>query len=178
METRGHDPSGVHAENQCGRRHYPTPAREAQKARPRHGQPCHGGSWTLAEGGQADPGEHPCAAKSLPAGSNNTLAQAISEACHTAAPTLEDFANAYRPQGEKLIAAGMNSMLSDKYFGQWLVLHRPFRNLAELADHPDMPDSLPGNYRYFALALLHAATFWRDTGAIEEQMALEAHSRL
>ena len=115
--------------------------------------------------------------KACQAGSNNTLAQAISEACHTAAPTLEDFANAYRPQGEKLIAAGMNSMLSDKYFGQWLVLHRPFRNIAELADHPDMPDSLPGNYRYFALALLHAATFWRDTGAIEEQMALEAHSR-
>ena len=47
-------------------------------------------------------------------------------------PELEDFANNYISQGEKLVAACVYSMLNDRYYGQWVVLHVPFRQLAEL----------------------------------------------
>ena len=108
---------------------------------------------------------------------NNTLAETLSKDLELPLPSLENFANDYMPRGEKLIAAGMYSMLSDKYYGQWLVLHRPFRQVEELDEHPQMPSNLPDNYRHFALALLHAPAFWRDHGAIQAQMALEANSR-
>ncbi|CAE7243636.1 unnamed protein product [Symbiodinium sp. CCMP2592] len=95
-----------------------------------------------------------------------------------AAPSLEEFANDYQCRGEKLIAAGMNSMLHDKYYGQWLVLHRPFRHLEDLqAMHPDIREKVPLHYQQFALALRHAPDFWENDRAIEAQMELEAQSR-
>eukprot|EP00913_Durusdinium_trenchii_P021654 g20346.t1 len=47
-------------------------------------------------------------------------------------PEVEEFANSYKPQAEKLVAASMYSMLNDRYYGQWLVLHKPFREVEEL----------------------------------------------
>ena len=44
---------------------------------------------------------------------------------------LEGFANQYQTKGEKMVAAGRNSMMNDKFHGQWLVLHRPFRHLED-----------------------------------------------
>ena len=45
---------------------------------------------------------------------------------------LTEYANAYVPRGEKLVAASTYSMLNDRYYGQWVVLHRPFRDIEEL----------------------------------------------
>ena len=44
------------------------------------------------------------------------------------AQTLEDFAASYRMQGEKVVAAETVSKFNDRFFGQWLMLHVPFRS--------------------------------------------------
>ena len=91
---------------------------------------------------------------------------------------LEAFANDYKPQGEKLIAAGMCSMLNDRYYGQWLVLRKPFRAIQDLrAAAPAGLDCVPAHYQNFALALCLAPEMWEDDGRIRAQMALEAHNR-
>ena len=48
--------------------------------------------------------------------------------------TLEVFANSYTCRGEKLAAVTFHSMLNDRYYGQWLAMHRPFRRLEEFAE--------------------------------------------
>ena len=93
------------------------------------------------------------------------------------APTLEDFANSCPCRGDKLVAAGMNSMMNDKYYGQWLVLNKPFRRIEDLASQADILEKVPAHYRQFALALHHAPHFWDDDAAIKAQMELEAQSR-
>ena len=40
---------------------------------------------------------------------------------------LETFARKVKPRGEKMVAADSVMRLNDKYFGQWLALHEPFR---------------------------------------------------
>ena len=94
------------------------------------------------------------------------------------APSLEAFANAYQCRGEKLVAAGMHSMSSDRYYGQWLVLNVPFRRLEGfLAAASDIVEKVPAHYQHFAIALRCAPNFWGDDRAIEEQMALEAQTK-
>ena len=44
----------------------------------------------------------------------------------------------YEIFGEKVVAAEMVSMLNDKFFGQWLALHVPFRQLDDLLV-PEIP---------------------------------------
>ena len=94
------------------------------------------------------------------------------------ARTLEAFVNEYKCRGEKLVAAGMHSMSNDRYYGQWLVLNVPFRLLEDfLSTETDIVEKVPVHYRHFAIALRRAPSFWGDDRAIEEQMALEAHSK-
>eukprot|EP00913_Durusdinium_trenchii_P012784 g12002.t1 len=91
---------------------------------------------------------------------------------------LDAFANNYKPRGEKLVAAGTCSMLNDRYYGQWLVLRRPFRAIADLqAAAPQVSERVPAHYQNFALALCLAPNMWGDDAAIRAQMDLEAHSR-
>ena len=91
---------------------------------------------------------------------------------------LEDYANHYAPKAEKLVAATMYSMFSDKYYGQWVLLHKPFRRVDELTQEiAGRLDKVPLHYRYFALALLAAPEMWRNDEAIREQMELEAQSK-
>ena len=45
--------------------------------------------------------------------------------------TLEEYANCLPCKGEKLISATPYSMLSDRFYGQRLVLDAPFRNMEE-----------------------------------------------
>jgi len=52
--------------------------------------------------------------------------------------TIEAFANAFSMSGEKVVACAMGSRLRDKFFGQWLVLHVPFRNPIELLQIPEL----------------------------------------
>ena len=47
---------------------------------------------------------------------------------------LEQFANVCSMQGEKLVACDMLSIFNDRWFGQWLALRKPFRNLDDLLD--------------------------------------------
>ena len=45
--------------------------------------------------------------------------------------SLEAFARRCTPRGEKMISADMVSRKNDKFYGQWLALHVPFRSFAE-----------------------------------------------
>ena len=88
---------------------------------------------------------------------------------------LEDFANAFVPNGEKAIAAMTNSRLNDKFYGQWLVLNCPFRALEDFHTlAPDVMEKVPERYRNFALCMHHAPGFWTDDAAIRGSMELEA----
>ena len=93
-------------------------------------------------------------------------------------PEVEEFANSYKPQAEKLVAASMYSMLNDRYYGQWLVLRKPFRELEDLTNaFADVATQAPPHYKYFAMALHAAPEFWGNDGSIQSQMELEAHSQ-
>lgn len=97
---------------------------------------------------------------------------------HVGLTSKEDFANAYTTRGQKLIAASTHSMLNDKYYGQWLVLHKPFRRLEDFeAAAPDIKDKVNQKYRNFALRLHHAPDFWGNRAAIQEAMELEAANK-
>ncbi len=65
---------------------------------------------------------------------------------------IQDFANQYSTRGQKLIAASTYSMLNDKYYGQWLGLHKPFRRLEAFeAAAPEIREKV--NQKYFNFAL-------------------------
>ncbi len=105
-----------------------------------------------------------------------TLAAFAKEKTGADVEELHDFVNNYKTRGEKLVAAGFYSMFNDKYFGQWLVLHKPFKKLQHFhKDAPDVIEKVPPRYRNFALAMHHAPEFWGNDDAIQEQMELEAH---
>lgn len=88
--------------------------------------------------------------------------------------TLEQWVNATPTQADVMIAAVTTSRFSDTYYGQWLVLHCPFRELHELRD--DQVQLVPEGYRYFAMCLLRRPDFWRDLGAVQRDLELEAFS--
>ena len=48
--------------------------------------------------------------------------------------SLESFANTCPMKGQKLIACDMLSLFNDRWFGQWLALRKPFRDLEKLLD--------------------------------------------
>ena len=94
-------------------------------------------------------------------------------------PAIEEYANDYKSQAEKLVAASMYSMLNDRYYGQWLVLNKPFSRLSDLMEaYGGRADRrVPAHYRYFAMALEADPGFWTDDDQIREQMELEAYNR-
>lgn len=49
------------------------------------------------------------------------------ERLNITAPDLETFARDYKTKGEKAVCCAMRSRLSDEFYGQWMVLHVPFR---------------------------------------------------
>ena len=61
-----------------------------------------------------------------------TLAQFVESRLGLEVDELAVFANTYVSRGEKLVAASTYSMLNDRYYGQWVVLRTPFRDIAEL----------------------------------------------
>ena len=87
---------------------------------------------------------------------------------------LETFAQQVKPRGEKMVSADMVSRLNDKYFGQWLALHVPFRNFNELIDE-EVRQKVPARLRYFACALRRRPDYWGNPEKIEEDMKIEAH---
>ena len=78
-------------------------------------------------------------------------------------PTLDTFANEYNMRGEKIVAVDTVYRLNDKYFGQWLALHIPFRSCAELED-AEVEPAVEALHPFLAaagrLATLLAALRW------------------
>ena len=57
---------------------------------------------------------------------------------------LGEFAARYEMEGEKVVAADLVSRLSDKHYGQWLTLHKPFYTTSvTLWTKPSLPRSQP-----------------------------------
>ncbi len=90
--------------------------------------------------------------------------------------TIETFANAYSMNGEKVVAYAMGSRLRDKFYGQWLVLHVPFRDPTELLQIPNLAN-VPTTDKYLAacLASQHpvAVATWNNQAMQEEEMLAE-----
>ena len=108
----------------------------------------------------------------------DSLADHVRDECPVEIPELETFANSYTPQAEKLVAAGTYSMLNDRYYGQWLVLHKPFQQLEDLSkEFDELTSQVPSHYKYFAMALLADPGFWENDATISQQMELEAQNR-
>ena len=95
--------------------------------------------------------------------------------------TLQNFANAYRPQGEKAVACGVGSRLRDKFYGQWLLLNVPFRTRSTLL-LPEIAERVPPTDRWLATCVVcpqaEARQVWDSEAAVEEDMLLEGHGRL
>ena len=89
------------------------------------------------------------------------------------ASDLGEFATEYRTFGEKVIAAEMVSPFNDKYFGQWLMLYKPFRNILDLLD-PEVMEKVPPRYRNFGNAWQKAPSHWNSPAKIREELELEA----
>ena len=85
---------------------------------------------------------------------------------------LDKFAQEFQPQGEVLVAAIVLSRMKDNYFGQWMMLHVPFRAVDDLwlADAAKVPPE----YKYFALCMMHRPAHWRNPLAVRSELELEA----
>ena len=62
--------------------------------------------------------------------------------------SLESFANACPMKGQKLIACDMLSLFNDRWFGQWLALRKPFRDLEKLLDAEIVKKAGIANHAY------------------------------
>ena len=95
---------------------------------------------------------------------------------HNAAKTKESlhaFTRSYKTKGEKLIAVQTLWRMNDKYYGQWLVLHEPFRQLEDLED-AEVRSLVPEGSYHLACALKRRPDYWRDPAAVRADMELEA----
>ena len=85
--------------------------------------------------------------------------------------TREEFANAYECRGECAVSAHTTMRAQDPFFGQWLVLHAPFRKIRKLLKNK-APRKAPGRLKYFASALYSdvGAKFWRSKEAVRREL--------
>jgi hypothetical protein len=93
----------------------------------------------------------------------------------TFAGTLHKFAVQFRTSGEKLIAVDMVHPLNDRFFGQWLALHTPFKNLDDLVP-PFVLRKVQQLYLHVACALVLRPDFWRDPVKMCAEIELGAHA--
>ncbi|CAE7607678.1 Pif1 [Symbiodinium sp. CCMP2592] len=94
--------------------------------------------------------------------------------------TLLEFLRLANESGERrknrrrvLVAAAMDSAFHESFYGQWLLLHVPFRTFAELWD--DRVLAVPEGYRMLALCLLKRPGFWRRLHDVRDELQLEGH---
>ncbi|OLP74791.1 hypothetical protein AK812_SmicGene45567 [Symbiodinium microadriaticum] len=71
------------------------------------------------------------------------------------------------------VAAQMNSRLKDSFYGQWLILNVPFRDIDDLWD--DRVLRVPEGYRMLALCLLYRPGLWRRPLEVKQELQLEGH---
>ena len=86
--------------------------------------------------------------------------------------TLEAWANDAATAGQVAVASIYLSRYNDRYYGQWVLMHVPFRDLEELR-RPEL-DLVPDHLCYQALALLHRPDHWTSEAAIRAELELEA----
>jgi len=89
---------------------------------------------------------------------------------------LETFANAYTMQEEQIVAADYLWRLNDGYYGQWCLMHLPFRSL-DGCQVAAVQDKVPFRYRWLATdARLPPPVrgYWRDPARIRADMEQEA----
>ena len=99
---------------------------------------------------------------------------------HRASPkTLATFAADYEMQGEQVVAADMHSRASDTFYGQWMMLHVPFRDPNDLLNR-DVTQRVPKHLRFLANVLFGhnpvAQKFWCNEYRIRGEMECEGHS--
>lgn len=85
---------------------------------------------------------------------------------------LEAFAREYKTRGEVMIASIVLSRFNDAYYGQWLVLNVPFRDISDLW-LPEV-ELVPKEYQHFALCLLHKPEHWRSQDAVRRELEIDA----
>eukprot|EP00971_Amphidinium_carterae_P303325 6027285-Amphidinium_carterae.4 len=87
---------------------------------------------------------------------------------------LKAFARKYKCQGEKVVVAACVSRLRDRYYGQWMVMRVPFKDMDDLLID-EVVQKVPERYQLFACALQHAPEYWHDMDKIKWDMAVEAY---
>ena len=87
-------------------------------------------------------------------------AEGIQEDEEVQAERLKAFANACPMKGEKLVAYDMLSIFNDRWFGQWLAMRKPFRNLEDLLDD-NIVQKAP--LKYVRLCIFLSCLYIRET---------------
>ena len=100
-------------------------------------------------------------------------------------PSLPKFANNTPCRGQIAVAVQYVWRLNDAFYGQWLLMNVPFRDVQEF-HFPEIENRVPKRYRNFAAALLttdrkpnlpdHLRRFWRNPAAMEQDMVAEGIS--
>ena len=88
--------------------------------------------------------------------------------------SLEQWIRETKPSGEVLVAPVMYSRNSDRYYGQWLVMHVPFRRLDDLWDA--RAAAVPKELQFICLCLLKRGSYWRKLHKVRHDMELEART--
>ena len=71
------------------------------------------------------------------------------------------------------VVAQLHSRLKDSFYGQWLLLNVPFREVDELWD--DCVLGVPEGYRMLALCLLRRPGLWRRPMEVQRELQLEGY---
>ena len=71
-----------------------------------------------------------------------------------------------------MVAAVYLSRYNDEYYGQWLLMNKPFRDIDQFW-RPEV-DVVPAHLYYQTMAFLLAPEHWRSEDAIRGQLQLEA----
>ena len=87
--------------------------------------------------------------------------------------SLEAWAVNAEPQGEVALAAKYLSRYNDRYYGQWVLMNVPFRDLDAELKKPEL-ELVPDHLYYQALAYLHRLDHWANPDAIRAELELEA----
>ena len=92
--------------------------------------------------------------------------------------SLATFAAGYEMQGEQIVAADMHSRASDTFYGQWMMIHVPFRNPDDLINR-DIMRCVPKHLQFLANVLFGnnpvAGKFWRNEYRIRGEMECEGY---
>eukprot|EP00438_Fugacium_kawagutii_P012731 Skav203736 [mRNA] locus=scaffold68:197214:199967:+ [translate_table: standard] len=99
--------------------------------------------------------------------------------------TVEEFANQFTMEGQQVVAAEFLWRLNDHYYGQWCMMHIPFRSM-DVFKVKRVEDLVPLRYRWLATAVVlrddaevvppELLNYWRNPARIAQDMQHEARS--